>query len=108
MGCKAPQVRPGGCQRGATHRQGPRATGPIGADALADHLVKRHRRALEAWLNGVIRALAKGGVWATQVTGSVEATDLDTTAQEKGGGHVTRRRKLRDTRGQVHAIEVTV
>ena len=71
--------------------------------------MKLNLRALEALFNGVIRALAKGGVLATtKVTGIVDATDLETTAQYQGGGHVTRRRKLMDKRGKVHEIEVTV
>jgi hypothetical protein len=80
VGFHAPQVRHGVCQRGATHRQGPRATGPLGADALADNIVKLHRRALETLLNHVIRALAKAGVCAAQLTGIVDTTDLETTA----------------------------
>ena len=58
--------------------------------------------------NGVIRALAKAGVFAAKVTGIVDATDLETTAQYEGCGQVTRKRKMTDKRGQVHEIEVTV
>jgi hypothetical protein len=67
-----------------------------------------HLRDLEAWFNRVIRALAKGGVLAPQVTGIVEATDLETTAQDEGCGQVTRTRKVTDTRGTGPEIEVTV
>ncbi len=58
--------------------------------------------------NGVIRALAQTGVFATKVTGIVDATDLETTAQYEGCGQVTRKRKVTDKRGQVHEIEITV
>ena len=108
VGFNAHQVRHGVCQRGAAQRQGPRTTGPICADALADNIVKLNLRDLEALFNRVIRALAQAGVFAAKVTGIVDATDLETTAQYEGGGRVTRKRKLTDKRGNVHEIEVTV
>ena len=108
VGFNAHQVRHGVCQRGAAHRQGPRTTGPIGPEALADTIVKLTLRDLEALFNRVIRALAQAGVLAATVTGIVEATALETTAQYEGCGQVTRQRKITDTRGPGHAIEVTV
>src|SRR2546430_8898958 len=108
VGFKARQVRHGVCQRGAAKRPGPRTTGPIGPEALADNIVKLNRRDLEAMFNHVIRALAKAGRCAAKVTGIVEATDLETTAAYEGGGQVTRKRRITDKRGQVHEIEVTV
>jgi hypothetical protein len=108
VGFNAQQVRHGVCQRGAAQRQGPRTRGPIGSDALADNIVKLNVRDLEAWFNGCIRALAKARVLAPKVTGIVDATDLETTAQYEGCGHVTRKRKITDKRGHVHELEVTV
>jgi hypothetical protein len=108
VGFNAQQVRQGVCQRGAAKRQGPRTRGPICPDALADNLVQLNVRDLEAWFNGVIRALAKAGMFAAKVTGIVDATDLETTAQYEGCGQVTRTRKITDKRGKVHEIEVTV
>jgi hypothetical protein len=108
VGFNAQQVRQGVCQRGAAKRQGPRTRGPICPDALADNIVKLNVRDLEAWFNGVIRALAKAGMFAAKVTGIVDATDLETTAQYEGCGQVTRKRKITDKRGKVHEIEVTV
>jgi hypothetical protein len=108
VGFKAYQVRQGVCPRGAATRQGPRTTGPIGPEALADHLVTLTIRDLEAFCNGVIRPLAKAGVLAAQVTRIVDATALDTTAQYEGCGHVTRKRQITDPRGHVHEIDVTV
>jgi hypothetical protein len=108
VGFNAHQVRHGVCQRGAAKRQGPRTTGPICPDALADNMVKLNLRELETLFNGVIRALAKQGVFGAKVTGIVDATDLETTAQYEGCGQVTRKRKLTDKRGKVHEIEVTV
>jgi hypothetical protein len=108
VGFNAQQVRHGGCQRGAAKRPGPRTTGPIGPDALADNIVKLNLRDLEAMLNSVIRALAKAGIFAAKVTGIVDATDLETTAAYEGCGQVTRQRRLTDKRGQVHESAVTV
>jgi hypothetical protein len=86
VGFNAPQVRQGVCQRGTAPRQGPRITGPIGSDTLADHIVKLNVRDLEALFNGVIRALAKAGVFAAKVTGIVDATDWETPAGDEGCG----------------------
>jgi hypothetical protein len=108
VGFNAQQVRQGVCQRGAATRQGPRTAGPICPDTLAENIVHLNVRDLEALFNGVIRALAQGGVFAAKVTGIVDATDLETTAQYEGCGQVTRKRKVTDKRGQVHEIEVTV
>jgi hypothetical protein len=108
VGFNAQQVRQGVCQRGAARRQGPRTTGPICPDALADNVVKLNLRDLETSFNRVIRALAQAQVFAAQVTGIVDATDLETTAQYEGCGRVTRQRNITDKRGTVHEIEVTV
>jgi Transposase DDE domain len=108
VGFNAQQVRQGVCQRGAATRQGPRTAGPICPDTLAENIVQLNVRDLEALFNGVIRALAQTGVLAPKVTGIVDATDLETTAQYEGCGQVTRKRKLTDKRGKVHEIEVTV
>ena len=45
---------------------------------------------------------------AAKVTGSVDATDLETTAPYEICGQVTRPRKSMDKRGHVREIEVTV
>jgi hypothetical protein len=108
VGFNAPQVRHGVCQRGAAKRSGPRPTGPIGPDTLADNRVQLNLRAGEAMLNHVIRALAKAGLVAATVTGLVDATDLETTAPSEGGGQVTRKRKRTAKRAQGHELEVTV
>jgi hypothetical protein len=89
-------------------RQGRRTTGPICPDALAATIVPWPLRALEAWFNGDLRALAQAGVFAPTVTGIVEATELETTAPYAGCGQVARQRQSTDTWGQVHAIEGTV
>jgi Transposase DDE domain len=108
VGFNAQQVRQGVCQRGAATRQGPRNAGPICSDTLADNIVKLNLRDLEALFNGVIWALAKARIFGPKVTGIVDATDLETTAQYEGFGQVTRQRKITGKHGNVHEIEVTV
>ena len=108
VGFNAHQVRHGVCQRGAAKRQRPRTAGPICPDTLANNMVKLNLRDLEAWFNGAIRALAQADIFGAKVTGIVDATDLETTAQYEGCGQVTRKRKITDKHGNVHEIEVTV
>ena len=108
VGCNAHLVGHWVCQWGAARRQGPHTEEPIGQDTLAEYSAKWNRRELEALLNGVMWALAKMEVLAATVTGIVASTDLETTAPYEGGGHVPRRRKITDTHGQGHAIEVAV
>jgi len=71
-------------------------------------MVQLNLRDLEALFHGAIRALAKAGLFGKQVTGIVDGTDLDTTAQYEGCGHVTRKQKITDRRGHLREIEVTV
>jgi hypothetical protein len=108
VGFNAQQVRHGVCQRGAAKRQRPRTAGPMCPETLANHRVQLHLRDLEVWFNGTIRALAKAGLFGAKVTGMIDATDLETTAQYEGCGHVPRQRQVTDTRGTVPEIAVTV
>ena len=108
VGCNAQQVRNGVCPRGAAKRQGAREPGPIGPETLAKQIVRLNLRELESVFNGAIRALARAGVFEAQVTGIVDGTDLETTEHYTGCGQVTRQRRLEETRGQAHEIEVTV
>jgi Transposase DDE domain len=108
VGFNAQQVRQGVCQRGTGTRQGERAPGPICPDTLAKNIVKLNLQDLEAVFNGAIRALATGGVFGKRVTGIADGTDLETTAHYAGCGQVTRKVRIKDTRGAVHEIEVTV
>jgi hypothetical protein len=60
---------------------GARTEGPICPEPLAHNSAKLNGHALQALFNGVIRALARGRVFAAPVTSIVDATDLETTAQ---------------------------
>lgn len=108
VGFNAHQVRHGVCQRGAAKRQRPRTAGPICPDTLAHNIVKLNLQDLEALFNEVIRAVARAGILGAKVTGIVDGTDLEMTAQYEGCGQVTRKRKITDKHGKVHEIEVTV
>jgi len=108
VGFNAQHVRQGLCQRGATTRQGERLPGPICPDTLANNIVKWNLRDLERVFKGAIRALAKAGVFDKKVTGIADGTDLETTARYRGCGQVTRKVRMEDKWGKVHAIEVTV
>ncbi len=108
VGFNAQHVRQGMCQRGAAKRQGERPPGPISPETLANNIVKLNLRDLESVFNGAIRALARAGVFAKQVTGIADGTDLETTERYRGCGQVTRKVRIADTQGRVHEIEVTV
>jgi hypothetical protein len=107
-GFNATQIRQGVCQRSHQKRQAAKAPGPICPDTLTNNILKLSVAAIESFLNGVIQALAKAGVFARQVSGILDGTDLETTAQYEGCGQVTRRRKLTDKQGKAREIEVTV
>jgi len=107
-GFNAMQIRQGICQRSHEKRQGAKPPGPLCLDTLADNIVKLSLTAMEAFLNGVVQARAKAGVFVRQVTGILDGTGLETTARYEGCGQVTRKRKITDKRGKVREIEVTV
>ena len=107
-GFNAMQIRDGICQRSHEKRQGDKPPGPLCPDTLADKIVKLSLGAMEAFFNGVVQDLAKARVFAQQVTGILDGTDLETTARYEGCGQATRKRKITDKRGKVREIEVTV
>jgi hypothetical protein len=108
VGFKAHQARHGVCQWGVAPRQGPRRPGPIWPEALAETLVPRNGRDLEASLNGATPALARAGVGAAKGTGIIAAPELDTPTPDQGGGPATCQRQVTDTHGQVPEIAATV
>jgi hypothetical protein len=52
--------------------------------------------------------LATARVFGAKVSGMADGTDLETTEHDTGRGQVTRPVRSEDTRGRMHAIEVTV
>lgn len=108
VGFKAQQVRHGvRPRRVATWQDEPEA-GPISPDTLAQNIVKWQLRDLQGVCNGAIRALAKAGIFWAKVTGMMDGTNLEAIERYSGCGQMTRPVRIEDTRGQVHAIEVTV
>jgi hypothetical protein len=107
-GFNAVQIRDGICQRSHEKRQGDKPPGPLCPDTLADNIVKLSLEAMATFLNGVVHDLAQAKVFAQQVTGIVDGTDLETPARYEGCGQATRKRKITDKRGKVREIEVTV
>jgi hypothetical protein len=107
-GFNAVQMRDGICQRSHEKRQGEKTPGPICPQTLADNIVKLSLKAMEGFLNGVVEDLAKAKVFARQVSGILDGTDLETTTRYAGCGEATRKRKITDKRGKVREIEVTV
>ena len=99
VGFNTQQVRQGVCQRGGTQHQGLCSPGLIGPDALAYTIVQLHVCDLKALCNSTIRALAQARGLAPNVTGTIDAINLETTARHEGHGHVTRMQKVTDTRG---------
>jgi hypothetical protein len=81
VGCNVQQVRQGMCQRGATTRQGARTPGPISPETLAHPIGKLHLRDPERMCTGAIRALAQAGIFAKQVRGSTDGSDVVPTAR---------------------------
>jgi hypothetical protein len=108
VGFNAHQVRDGVGQRGAAKRQHARAPTPRCPATLATNMVPCTVRALEALCNGVMRALAKAGLFGKRVTGMADGTDVETTARDADCGPATRKVRIEDKPGQGHAIEVAV
>lgn len=80
-GFHARQSRAGMGQRSQEKRQHPKAPGPGCPDTLAHNIVTLSLAAMEAFRNGVVQDLAQAGVFPRQVTGLLDGTDLETTAQ---------------------------
>jgi hypothetical protein len=80
----------------------------ISPDTLAQNIMKWQFRDLQGVCHGAIRAFAKAGVVGAKVTGMMDGTNLEAIERYSGGGQMTRPVRIEDTRGQVHAIEVTI
>jgi hypothetical protein len=70
--------------------------------------VKWQLRDLQGVCNGAIRTLAKAGIFGAKVTGMMDGTNLEAIERYSGCGQMTRPVRIEDTRGQGHAIEVTI
>jgi hypothetical protein len=81
---------------------------PSGPDTLAKKIVKPNVWDLEGVFKSAIWALTKAGICGQRVTGIADGTDLVTTDGYRGGGQVTRTRRLEAIWGRRQDIEVTV
>ena len=103
---------PSRCGRGSASEAPPNGRGhDAGADLpghLGDNIVKLNLRDLEAVFNGAIRALAKAGVFGQGHGHCRWHRSGDDGPAIEGCGQVTRKRSIKDKRGQEHEIEVTV
>lgn len=81
---------------------------PFSERVESSFLGKMLKGEVEGFFNGVIRCLAVFGVFAPEVTGVIDGTDIETTAKYQGAGKVVRKRRVVDKKGQRKEIEVMV
>ena len=115
LGFNAAQVRDGSNDRGLDRRTKPvEIRGALSYETVADNIVKVGPEKLSSMFNGVIRCLAKQGMFRKEIDVSLDATDDEATPKYKtdDGGAVPRvtREKRPDVRANKHArkIHVTV
>jgi hypothetical protein len=115
LGFNAAQVREGCNERGSSRRTRPvEIRGPFSYETVADNIVTVPKEKLVGLLNGVIRCLAKQGVFPKRIDAVLDATDNEATPTYKtdDGREVpsVTREKRPDVRANRHAkkIKVTV
>jgi len=115
VGFNAAQVRDGSNERGLSRRTRPvEIRGPFSYETVADNIVGVPKEQLVALLNGVIRCLAKQGVFPKRIDAVLDATDDEATPtyETDDGREVpsVTREKRPDVRANRHAkkIKVTV
>ncbi|MGH9363693.1 MAG: transposase [Thermoanaerobaculia bacterium] len=115
LGFNAAQVRDGSNDRGSSRRTRPvEIRGPFSYETVADNIVGVPTEKLVALLNGVIRCLAKQGVFPKRIDAVLDATDDEATPtyETDDGREVpsVTREKRPDVRANRHAkkIKVTV
>ncbi len=115
VGFNAVQVRDGSNDRGSSRRTRPvEIRGPFSYETVADNIVGVPKEQLVALLNGVIRCLAKQGVFPKRIDAVLDATDDEATpTYQTDDGRVVpsvTREKRPDVRANRHAkkIKVTV
>ena len=106
VGFNAYQVENGVCNRGKS-KNGNNG-GPICDDALSRNIVKIPLKVIEKFFNGVVRLLAKNGMFPKTISVSIDPTDIQTTSEYEGCGSVTRKKRVKDKTGAVKEIEITV
>lgn len=107
VGFNAHQVENGVCRRGE-HRRKKSKQGPICDDVLANNIVKIPLALMVQVFNGVVRLLARSGVFPKKIKVIIDPTDIQTTRLWEGCGAVTRKKRIVDKTGEVKEIEITV
>ncbi len=80
IGFNAAQVRDGSNERGSSRRTRPvEIRGPFSYETVADNIVGVPKEKLVALLNGVIRCLAKQGMFPQHIDAVLDATDDEAT-----------------------------
>ena len=112
VGFNAVQVQQGSNERGLSRRTSPCAIrGAMSYETIADNIVKVGPDKLAALFNGVIRCLAKQGMFPKKIDVSLDATDDEATPTYKtAAGKVpsVTREKRPDVRANKHASKVRV
>lgn len=113
VGFNAAQVRQGSCDRGLDRRKKPvEIRGALSYETVADNIVEIGPDKLSKMFNGVIRCLAKQGVFSEKIDVVLDATDNEATSAYKidTGDKVPRvkREKRPDMRANKHAKKTQV
>ena len=113
IGFNAAQVQQGSCDRGLGQRKKPvEIRGALSYETIADNIVKIGPDKLSKMFNGVIRCLAKQGVFSKEIDVVLDATDDEATPTYKTDSgeqvpHVTREKRP-DVRANKYAKKVSV
>lgn len=113
LGFNAVQVRDGSNERGLSQRTKPvEIRGAFSYETVADNIVAIGKDKLAAMLNGVVRCLAKQGVFPKHIDAVLDATDDEATPgystdDEQAVPSVTREKRP-DVRANRHATKVKV
>ena len=111
VGFNAHEIENGVCERGKKKKkteQGQDKDGPICDDALSRNIVKIPFKVIEKLFNGVVKILAKRGMFPKRLSVIIDPTDIRTTSKYKGCGSVTRKKRVRNKEGKLKEIEITV
>lgn len=110
VGFNAQEIEKGVCERGKKKKteQGRDEGGPICDDALSRNIVKIPFKVIEKFFNGVVKILAKRGMFPPRLCVIIDPTDIRTTEKYKDCGSVTRKKRVRDKEGKLKEIEITV
>jgi len=109
VGFNACQAKEGICRRGRHRRKDGGPPGrPVAADTVGGDVGTIGRKAVADLFNHAVKMLAAQGVFPKEVTVALDPTDIETPKGFKGAGSVTRKKKVRDKKGRLTTIEVTV